>query len=395
MKHTPRPPQIALIGFPLLELKPNPATQALAGYILQDKRWEIALVAKEGVGGIRLAEKMGCAGALVRVLSPEVAKAARAAHIPLVNVSGWLAASGVETVKTDNAAIGRLAAEHLQSKQFNRLAVIVAPGGAFNRDRESGFVAQAASQGMRVDVFKGHKKNVREGELDEAALGGWLRGLRRPAGLFLTDDTLVLRLMELLKACGFSVPGDIGLVCGPLHPERGVLCTPSLTHVDANTPEVYRRSVDRLEELMRRRRPARPSVEVIAPLGLFIGESTRLSACEDPLVARAMGIMDAESGRGLNITELCIKLGVSSATLGRHFKAAIGQMPHAYLSGVRIEAARHRLATTQESVEKIAQACGFATRKRLNLVFAASEGVSPHRWRSLHRPAKNAAIKAR
>ena len=385
IKSPPRPPPIALIGFPLLEMEPNPATQALAGYILQDKGWEIALVAKEGAGGIRLAEKMGCAGALVRLLSPEVARAARTARIPLVNVSGWLPAPGVETVKTDNAAIGRLAAAHLQAQKFTRLALIVAPGGAFNRDRETGFVAQAATQGMPVDVFRGPKKATREGAVDEAALAVWLRGLRHPTGLFLTDDTLALRVIALLHAGGLSVPQNVGLVCGPLHPERGALCTPTLTQIDANTPEVYRRAVDRLDELMRRRRPAKPVVELIEPLGLFPGESTRLPACEDPLVARAIGIMDGEAGDGLNITELCTKLGVASATLGRHFKAATGQMPHDYLTRLRIATARHRLATTGESIEKVATACGFTNRKRLNLVFSAKEGVSPRTWRNRQR----------
>ena len=377
-----RLPQIALIGFPILEIRTNPSTHALASIILQEKRFEIALAAKGGAAGIRLAEKMGCEGALVRLLDPEMARAARAARIPVVNVSGWLASTGVPTVKSDDAAVGRLAATHLHDKNFKRLAVIVAPGGSFNRARCNGFLAHAATVGLRTECFRCKKNTNAEDGVDWAALTDWLRSLKKPTGLFLTDDTLAVRLLESLRGSGICVPHDIGLVCGPLHPDRGELCSPSLTSIDSAPVGVYRRALDRLEETMRNPRTLTPDIELIAPAGIIPGESTRLPASDDPLVARAIRIIDTEALRGLNINLLCSTLGVGCSTLERHFNSALGVKPHDYLRRLRIATAKKQLAITKNSIQKIAVSCGFSSRKRLNLVFAAIEGVSPRQWRT-------------
>ncbi len=376
-----RPPQIALIGFPMLEMRPNPSTQALASIIMEEKHWEIALAAKEWAGGIRLAEKMGCDGALVRLLDREMARAARSARIPLVNVSGWLASTGVATVKCDNAAIGKLAATHLLEKNFKHLAVVVACGGALNQERCNGFLEHAAALGHRVECFRCKKNAPVEDGAEWETLAVWLRSLCKPTGLFLTDDTLAKPLLDSLRGSGISVPYDVGIVCGPLYPDRSGLCSPSLTNIDPDTAGVYRRALDRLENLMRTPGIARPKVELLAPYGLCQGESTRLSARDDPLVARAIRIIDTEELRGLNINLLCAKLGVACSTLERHFNSALGVMPHAYLTSMRIASAKKQLAASDNSIEKVAASCGFSSRKRLNLVFTAYEGISPRNWR--------------
>ena len=154
------PKKIALIGFPILEMRSNPTAHALARYILEEKQWEIALAAKGGAGGIRLAAKMGCDGALVRLLDSEMTRETRSARIPLVNVSGWLNLTGIATVKCDNVAIGRLAATHLHEQNFKRVAVIVAPGGVLNKERLRGFLEHADSLNLRAACFR-CKKNTR------------------------------------------------------------------------------------------------------------------------------------------------------------------------------------------------------------------------------------------
>jgi LacI family transcriptional regulator len=376
------PKKIALIGFPILEMRSNPTAHALARYILEEKQWEIALAAKAGVGGIRLAEKMGCDGALVRLLNTEMTREARSAGIPLVNVSGWLNSTGIATVKCDNVAIGRLAAKHLHEQNFKRFAVIVAPGGVLNKERCRGFLEHAASLDLRTECFRCKKNTPTDGGVDWDSLSGWLSGLKKPTGLFLTDDILAQGLLKSMQGCGISVPHDVGLVCGPIHPDRGGLCSPILSTIDPDTARVYRVALDSLEKMMTTQENVTPSVKLISPAGLCPGDSTRLTASDDPLVARAIRIMDAEKTQGLNINLLCSQLGITCATLERHFKSTLGVSPHHYLTGLRITAAKKQLANNQDSIDKIARACGFSNRKRLNLIFAAKEGISPRQWRT-------------
>ena len=189
-----------------------------------------------------------------------------------------------------------------------------------------------------------------------------------------------------MQGCGISVPHDVGLVCGPLHPDRGGLCSPSLSSIDPDTTRVYRLALNCLEKMMTTQKTVIPSIKLISPAGICPGESTRRTASDDPLVARAIRIMDAEATQGLNINLLCSQLGITCATLERHFKSTLGVTPHHYLTRLRITAAKKQLAINQDSIEKIARACSFSDRKRLNLVFAAKEGISPRQWQIRSRP---------
>jgi LacI family transcriptional regulator len=378
----PKLKRIALIGFPILEMRPNPMAHALARYILEEKKWEIVLAIRGGVGGIRLAEKIGCDGALVRLLDSAMAREARSSRIPLVNVSGWLNSTGVTTVKSDNSAIGQLAATHLYEQNFKRLAVVVAPGGVFNEERYRGFLDHALALNLRTTCFRCKKNTPLDGGGVWDSLSGWLDGLQKPTGLFLTDDTMAQGLLKCLRRLSISVPHNMGLICGPIHPERGGICSPSLSTIDPNTAQVYRGALNRLEEMIAAPSRVEPSVELIPPAGLCPGESTRLPASDDPLVAAAIRIMDIEAAQGLNINLLCSKLGITCATLERHFKGALGVMPHRYLTQVRINTAKKLLSNSRDSIEKVARACGFSNRKRLNIVFAANEGMSPRQWQS-------------
>lgn len=381
MKIRARIPQIALIGFPILERRTNPVTHALASLILENKSWEIALAAREGSEAIRLAEKVGCHGALVRLTAPETARAARKSRIPVVNVSACLARPGVATVKCDNAAIGRLAASHLVEKNFKRLAVILVSGGAFNQDRSRGFLKYAADARLSAECFDCRRHTSQDSGLNHDALARWLRNLTRPVGLFLTDDIVALKVGELLRECEFSVPHDVGIVCGPLHPERGAMCTPGLTTIDPNTVGVYQHAVNRLEEMMQASAVTLPKIELLDPKGICPAESTRVQATEDPLVARALRLLDADAVHKMNINQLCSKLGVACSTLERHFRTALGVTPHRYLTKVRLDSAKKYLSAEVLSLEEIAASCGFSSRKRLNQTFRATEGISPRQWR--------------
>jgi AraC-like DNA-binding protein len=92
---------------------------------------------------------------------------------------------------------------------------------------------------------------------------------------------------------------------------------------------------------------------------------------------RALGLLAMES--------VSNEVGLSPVQFTRRFRNAHGVTPIEYLTRVRLEHARTRLIMTGETLDNIAAQCGWASGQYLSKVFAAEVGMSPGRFRRLHR----------
>jgi transcriptional regulator GlxA family with amidase domain len=72
---------------------------------------------------------------------------------------------------------------------------------------------------------------------------------------------------------------------------------------------------------------------------------------------------------------------MSERTFARRFPEATGTTPSKWLLEQRLLAARQRLETSNESVERVARECGLGTEANMRLHFKRSVGVSPSAYR--------------
>ena len=83
----------------------------------------------------------------------------------------------------------------------------------------------------------------------------------------------------------------------------------------------------------------------------------------------------------LTMAEIARELNLSRFTFARRFLAAVGTTPHAYLSSLRIERARHHLATTKLSIDEIAQRNGYCSIAHFSSAFHRIVGCTPTAFR--------------
>ncbi|WP_320778680.1 GlxA family transcriptional regulator [Streptomyces sp. CRN 30] len=92
----------------------------------------------------------------------------------------------------------------------------------------------------------------------------------------------------------------------------------------------------------------------------------------------------------LTVRRLAEQAHVSERQLTRIFKNELGTTPHAYIESVRVERARHRLETTDATLERTAAACGFGTVDTLVRAFRRRLDTTPseyrHRFRTVPAP---------
>jgi AraC-like DNA-binding protein len=106
----------------------------------------------------------------------------------------------------------------------------------------------------------------------------------------------------------------------------------------------------------------------------------------DALVRQATAYLhDHFAVADLALGELAEVLGISPAQLSRRFKAAHGVTPVHYLRRVRLRRARELLAETDETLQTIAERCGYRSAFYLSRVFSNHTGQSPSQYRSSSR----------
>ena len=82
------------------------------------------------------------------------------------------------------------------------------------------------------------------------------------------------------------------------------------------------------------------------------------------------------------VSELAARTCQSERTFVRHFKAATGLPPHAWLIRERVGRARELLESSDLNIERIAEACGFGSAETLRHHFRREIGTPPTRYRA-------------
>lgn len=102
----------------------------------------------------------------------------------------------------------------------------------------------------------------------------------------------------------------------------------------------------------------------------------------EPMVQAVLDQISAQwDDPDLSINQLAQRLDVHRSQLTRHFSAAIGVSPLAYITSKRIQAAQTLLKNTELPVAEIARRCGFSDPSYFTRVFGQRCGVTPQEFR--------------
>ncbi|MFF4535637.1 AraC family transcriptional regulator [Streptomyces aureus] len=108
-------------------------------------------------------------------------------------------------------------------------------------------------------------------------------------------------------------------------------------------------------------------------------------ALADPVVGRALRLLQDDPARPWTVAALASETGVSRAALARRFGELVGEPPMTYLTGRRLASAADRLRESDDTLETIARHVGYGSAFALSSAFKRLYGVSPQEHRA--RPA--------
>lgn len=308
--------------------------------------------------------------------APPGGRAFRNWTIPAVGVQSAALADTHPLVTTNYAEIGRMAARYFREKGLTHFAHVSYDRGTVV---ERGFHEQVAGYGCDVST---HYLRAAQPELDpgaRAALCDWLEGLPPPVGLLVRDDFLAQRIMDWIprdwmpERIAVLGVGNDKLIAG--------ITDPTLSSVDRGARKVGHKAAEILDRMM--------SGEVVSPgridlppEGVVERASTGVRYTGDPLVTRAVRLLEENLKASLSTDELCARLNVSRRTLERRFQEALARTPGQERQALRLARAKDLLRNTRASMSLISEQCGYKNQQRFTEAFRRNLGVAPTRYRA-------------
>jgi LacI family transcriptional regulator len=314
----------------------------------------------------------GCDAVIAAVTTVAEARAARAAGVPIVNVSAAVDADGLPQATFDNAAIGSVAAHHLLAQGYTHFAFYGLDAVGFSARRREGFAAALRGHGLGCEVLE-----VGTGPAtvaDSAALDRWLLDLAPGTGILATSDPLARLLLDACHRLSIDVPGRLGIL--------GVGDFPALCEVGGLPLSSVRRigyavGVAAVEMLARLLAGASAPAPILVPPGdVAARESTAREAAagggaDEAVAIRAVTLVQDELNGRHNVDSLARRLRVSRRKLERAFQSVFGESPHVRVLRIRAEAAvAARAAAPNRSLAAIARATGFTDARHLRRTLA-------------------------
>lgn len=117
-------------------------------------------------------------------------------------------------------------------------------------------------------------------------------------------------------------------------------------------------------------------------------------AQSDPVVGRALRLLHERPSEPWTVASLARAVGVSRASLARHFTELVGEPPMFYLTGWRLGLAADLLGDPDLTVATIAHRVGYSGAFALSTAFKREHGVSPREFREGKRSDATVAVDA-
>lgn len=281
---------------------------------------------------------------------------------------------GFPVVAVDDVAVGRLAAEDLLSRGFDRLAFLGVSDRAYARQRLEGFKQVIEARGLACEVV----------DQDDAESGAWLDRLAMQThfsvAALVANDRLGGHLVTAATQRGIRIPQQLALIGVDNDPHICLLCYPHLSSIVTPCERIGFLATQRVIDLIEGK-PMGSRVQVLPPVELITRHSSDILAVDEPHIAKALARIRAEACDGMTVVDLVRDLPMSRRGFEMAFQRCIGITPGREIRRVRIERAKLLLADTALPLPDVAARCGFKTASHFGEAFLRETGHSPGRYR--------------
>nr|WP_168433022.1 substrate-binding domain-containing protein [Pontiella sulfatireligans] len=304
--------------------------------------------------------------------------------IPVVNVAAALQEMPFPTISFDNAAIGRMAAEHLLHHNLDRFAFIGPKDWHYSVLRCNSFADTLAQNNAPCTKLwirpLSPSKQLDDSWIETNYYLDAVRQLQPPIGVFASNDRVGYGIIRACRRLGLRIPEDICLIGAD---NDHILCKfayPNLSSIALSGKKFGYKAAQMLDAQMRGKQP-KESVIIIPPEGIILRNSSDFLNIEDTNVADALRYIRNHAGGFIDVSNVVNAVPPSRRVLERRFQDIVGHGIYQEIGRCHVERAKELLKQTNWPISRIAQESGFNTINRFKDMFRKITGLSATAYR--------------
>jgi LacI family transcriptional regulator len=124
---------------------------------------------------------------------------------------------------------------------------------------------------------------------------------------------------------------------------------------------------------------------LVKPLRVVERKSTDILAVEDKKICSALAFIRNHACENIKISDVLRMVPMSRRAFEARFYKAVDRSPHKEIIRVRLDRIKQLLIDTDLSLALIAERTGFEHAEYMNDLFKKNAGLSPGKYRSVHR----------
>ncbi|EIK94296.1 xylose operon regulatory protein [Pseudomonas sp. M47T1] len=318
---------------------------------------------------------------------PLIGEALAHSKLPVVAVGGSYQDEGayprhIPYVATDNAALIKMAYEHLIEAGLTRFACFSLPPAQANRwaqEREKAFQRLMQRDGLHGAVYRGLGTSAPLWDSAVEQLIAWLHSLPKPIGIIAVSDARARQLLQACLTAGIAVPGQVALIGIDNDPLTRTLTRVPLSSVIQGTETMGRTAAHLLHQMLHGM-PATAQQILVPPDAVNVQASSLHQPLDNPYVMQALHFIRQYACQGIKTAQVAGYVGVSRSSLESHFRKVRGCTVHDEILRFKLAAAASQLQGSDAAIAAVAARCGFTSAQYLHTVFRRELGCTPRQY---------------
>lgn len=307
-----------------------------------------------------------------------------------VGVCGQHSSSGLPglvEVESDDAAVGRLGAQHFLQKGYQHFAFL-STHAVWSHLRWSGFSQVLKDAGFEPELLVDQPPVDAAGKPIEGKrvenLMHRIAAMPKPLAVMVCNDSRGRELLESCRDGGISVPDEVAILGVDNDDLDCELSHPPLSSIAIPWQRIGFEAATLLDRLMQGE-ALEPGIYPVPPIGVVERQSTDTVAISDPEVSAAIRFIREHAHEPINVEAILRAVPAARRSLEKRFRALLGRSPLEEIRRVHVERAKQLLATTDLSMPDVAQASGFGGAAWFSKAFRDLVGEPPVSYRKRFR----------